>query len=163
MAKALVPPALAPCEVLSAGGVATLRARHRTGPRGEKGRNSDARSWEPRSTSRVIRRNRAGHRADQSKIVRACVRRQSAATTRTTMSNAASSLRASMRSTELAKLRRSGGPERPRDRLDSRLSHGGRPRIVPLWWDARTLDDLAAWKVLRLRHDADFDEPFLGR
>ena len=32
---------------------------------------------------------------------------------------------------------------------------------MPLWWDAGTLADLAAWKEERLRSAADPDEPFL--
>jgi integrase len=34
--------------------------------------------------------------------------------------------------------------------------------IVPLWWDAGTLEDLAAWKTERLRAGAEYDEPFLA-
>ena len=34
--------------------------------------------------------------------------------------------------------------------------------MVPLWWDAGTLEDLAAWKVGRLRNGAERDDPFLA-
>jgi integrase len=34
--------------------------------------------------------------------------------------------------------------------------------MVPLWWDAGTLEDLAAWKADRLRLGAEHDEPFLA-
>jgi hypothetical protein len=34
--------------------------------------------------------------------------------------------------------------------------------MVPLWWDAGTLEDLAAWKSDRLSNGADYDEPFLA-
>jgi integrase len=49
---------------------------------------------------------------------------------------------------------------RPHIRIRNGASKGGRPRIVPLWWDAGTLDDLSAWKADRLCADAD--EPFLA-
>ncbi len=35
--------------------------------------------------------------------------------------------------------------------------------MVPLWWDAGTLADLAAWKADRHRAGAEYDELFLGR
>jgi hypothetical protein len=38
----------------------------------------------------------------------------------------------------------------------------GRPRIVPLWWDAGTLEGLAAWKAERLRASAEYNEPFVA-
>jgi integrase len=34
--------------------------------------------------------------------------------------------------------------------------------MVPLWWNAGTLEDLAAWKVERLRSGAEHNEPFLA-
>jgi integrase len=34
--------------------------------------------------------------------------------------------------------------------------------MVPLWWDAGTLEDLAAWKADSLRAGAEYDEPFLA-
>jgi integrase len=39
---------------------------------------------------------------------------------------------------------------------------GGRSRIVPLWWDAGTLRDVAAWKAEQQRLDAALDAPFVG-
>ena len=51
---------------------------------------------------------------------------------------------------------------RPHIRIRRGASKGGRPRVVPLWWDAGTLEDLAAWKADRLRSSADFDEPLLA-
>lgn len=50
----------------------------------------------------------------------------------------------------------------PRPHL--RLRHctkGGRPRSVPLWWDAGTLGDLTAWKSERLKQGASGDDPFI--
>ena len=34
--------------------------------------------------------------------------------------------------------------------------------MVPLWWDAGTLEDLAAWKTDRLRSGAEFNDPFVA-
>jgi integrase len=51
---------------------------------------------------------------------------------------------------------------RPHIRIRNGASKGGRSRMVPLWWDAGTLEDLAAWKIDRVRADAERDEPFLA-
>jgi integrase/recombinase XerD len=51
---------------------------------------------------------------------------------------------------------------RPHIRIRRGASKGGRPRMVPLWWDAGTLDDLAAWKVQRVRSGAEPNEPLLA-
>jgi integrase len=51
---------------------------------------------------------------------------------------------------------------RPHIRIRNGASKGGRSRVVALWWDAGTLEDLAAWKAERLRAGADYDEPFLA-
>jgi len=51
---------------------------------------------------------------------------------------------------------------RPHIRIRRGASKGGRPRVVPLWWDAGTLEDLAGWKADRLRSGAEFNEPFLA-
>jgi integrase len=51
---------------------------------------------------------------------------------------------------------------RPHIRIRTGASKGGRPRMVPLWWDAGTLEDLAAWKVDRVRSGAEYNEPFLA-
>jgi len=51
----------------------------------------------------------------------------------------------------------------PRSHLRIRASaaKGRRPRTVPLWWDAGTLADVAAWKTERLRLKARPTHPFL--
>lgn len=42
------------------------------------------------------------------------------------------------------------------------VAKGGRPRKVPLWWDAATLDDLTVWREFRLKaDDAEEGEPFV--
>lgn len=51
---------------------------------------------------------------------------------------------------------------RPHIRIRRGASKGGRPRVVPLWWDVGTLEDLSAWKADRLRSGAEFNEPFLA-
>ncbi len=51
---------------------------------------------------------------------------------------------------------------RPHIRIRNGAAKGGRSRVVPLWWDAGTLEDLAAWKADRLRLGAEPDEPFLA-
>ncbi|HEV2971726.1 MAG TPA: site-specific integrase [Pirellulales bacterium] len=70
-----------------------------------------------------------------------------------------------LRASEIAKLRVGDVRTelaRPHIRIRNGASKGGRPRIVPLWWDAGTLQDLAAWKAERLRAGAEYDEPFLA-
>src|SRR6476659_2401264 len=39
---------------------------------------------------------------------------------------------------------------RPHIRIRNGAAKGGRPRMVPLWWDGGTLDDLRSWKTTRL-------------
>jgi integrase len=51
---------------------------------------------------------------------------------------------------------------RPHIRIRNGASKGGRSRMVPLWWDAGTLDDFRAWKVERLAQGAGADQPFLA-
>jgi integrase/recombinase XerD len=51
-------------------------------------------------------------------------------------------------------------PTRPHLRIRRGASKGGRSRVVPLWWDAGTLRDLAEWK--RDRAGAAPDAPFVG-
>ncbi len=51
---------------------------------------------------------------------------------------------------------------RPHIRIRNGASKGGRSRVVPLWWDAGTLEDLTTWKAERLRAGAEADEPFLA-
>ena len=47
---------------------------------------------------------------------------------------------------------------RPHIRIRSGSAKGGRSRIVPLWWDAGTLNDLAAWRVVRIESRAAVTE-----
>jgi integrase/recombinase XerD len=70
-----------------------------------------------------------------------------------------------LRASEVAKLQVGDVPTelaRPHIRIRNGASKGGRPRMVPLWWDAGTLAELSAWKVERLRLGAEPDEPFLA-
>ena len=47
-------------------------------------------------------------------------------------------------------------------RIRNGAAKGGRSRIVPLWWDAGTLQDLADLKTHRLRQGAGPNQPFLA-
>jgi integrase len=49
---------------------------------------------------------------------------------------------------QIADVRTEGA--RPHLRIRKEVAKGRRSRIVPLWWDAGTLADLAAWKSVRL-------------
>ena len=51
---------------------------------------------------------------------------------------------------------------RPHLRIRRGASKGGRPRMVPLWWDAGTLEDLRQWKAERVRCGAGEHDPFLA-
>jgi hypothetical protein len=51
---------------------------------------------------------------------------------------------------------------RPHIRIRNGAAKGGRSRIVPLWWDAGTLEGLSAWKADRLPAGAEYEEPFLA-
>jgi integrase/recombinase XerD len=51
---------------------------------------------------------------------------------------------------------------RPHIRIRRGAAKGGKSRIVPLWWDAGTLADLAAWKAHRLAAGAEFNDPFVA-
>ena len=51
---------------------------------------------------------------------------------------------------------------RPHIRIRTGASKGGRPRTVPLWWDAGTLADVAAWLAERTRLGAAADDPFVA-
>ena len=69
-----------------------------------------------------------------------------------------------LRASEIAKLQLADvrvEVQRPHLRIRRGASKGGKPRIVPLWWDEGTLADLIAWKAARLRHGADGEAPFL--
>ena len=70
-----------------------------------------------------------------------------------------------LRATEVARVRVSDvRVELPRPHLKIRVgsAKGGRPRTVPLWWDAGTLEDIAAWKKVRLDQGADADGAFVA-
>ena len=51
---------------------------------------------------------------------------------------------------------------RPHLRIRNGASKGGRPRTVPLWWDAGTLADIVAWRAERLARGAKSQEPFVA-
>jgi hypothetical protein len=51
---------------------------------------------------------------------------------------------------------------RPHIRIRNGAAKGGRSRVVPLWWDAGTLEDLAPWKAERISAGAEHDDPFLA-
>ena len=51
---------------------------------------------------------------------------------------------------------------RPHLRIRRGAAKGGRPRIVPLWWDAGTLEDLAAWKADHVERGAAAEHPFVA-
>ena len=50
---------------------------------------------------------------------------------------------------------------RPHLRIRRGAAKGGRPRMVPLWWDGGTLADLVAWKAHWLEQGAEHVDPFL--
>jgi integrase/recombinase XerD len=50
---------------------------------------------------------------------------------------------------------------RPHLRLPKAITKGHVARVVPLWWDAGTLADLAAWKAERLQQGARPNDPFV--
>jgi integrase len=70
-----------------------------------------------------------------------------------------------LRASEIAKLQmanvRTELP-RPHLRIRTGASKGGRPRTVPLWWDAGTLADLTTWKAERLLNASEPEHPFVG-
>lgn len=49
---------------------------------------------------------------------------------------------------------------RPHLRIRRGASKGGRSRVVPLWWDAGTLRDLAEWKATGNAPDARSSAPY---
>jgi integrase/recombinase XerD len=51
---------------------------------------------------------------------------------------------------------------RPHLKIRTGASKGGRPRTVPLWWDAGTHADLKTWREERLLADAQLNHPFVG-
>lgn len=52
------------------------------------------------------------------------------------------------------------GP-RPHMRLRKDITKGKRARVVPLWWDAGTLADVATWLAERMRQGAGVGDPFV--
>lgn len=50
---------------------------------------------------------------------------------------------------------------RPHLRIRASAAKGGKPRMVPLWWDAGTLEDLIAWRTDRLSRGAIPNSPFV--
>jgi integrase/recombinase XerD len=51
---------------------------------------------------------------------------------------------------------------RPHVRIRRGAAKGGRPRNVPLWWDAGTLADLAAWKRDKLLANPNAELPLVA-
>jgi integrase len=51
---------------------------------------------------------------------------------------------------------------RPHLRIRAGAAKGGRPRIVPLWWDAGTLADLRDWRTHRIEQGAGPPSLFLA-
>ncbi len=70
-----------------------------------------------------------------------------------------------MRASEIAMLQladvRTEVP-RPHIRIRNGASKGGRPRTVPLWWDAGTLADIAVWRAERSGMVDDAARPFVA-
>ena len=50
---------------------------------------------------------------------------------------------------------------RPHLRIRASAAKGGRPRMVPLWWDRGTYGDLVAWRVDRLARGARAVDSFV--
>ena len=70
-----------------------------------------------------------------------------------------------LRVSEIASLRVSdvrAESSRPHIRIRRGAAKGGRPRIVPLWWDSGTLADLARWKAERLSQGSKPDDLLVG-
>lgn len=69
-----------------------------------------------------------------------------------------------LRSSEISglKLRDVGiGIERPYLYLPGTITKGKKRRIVPLWWDTGTLEDISIWKVKREQQGANQDDYFV--
>jgi integrase len=70
-----------------------------------------------------------------------------------------------LRASEIAKLRVGNVRTeltRPHIRIRNGAAKGGRSRVVPLWWDAGTLEALRTWKNDRLALGARSEQPFLA-
>src|SRR3972149_4339830 len=69
-----------------------------------------------------------------------------------------------LRASEIAALRLEDvhtESSRPHVVVRAGAAKGGRARRVPLWWDAGTWADLAAWKDERRQHQAGPQDPFV--
>jgi integrase len=51
---------------------------------------------------------------------------------------------------------------RPHLRIRASAAKGGKPRMVPLWWDAGTLEDLSQWRAVRLEGGMRATDPFIS-
>ena len=70
-----------------------------------------------------------------------------------------------LRASEIAKVRVADvvvETRRPHIRIRRGAAKGGRSRIVPLWWDAGTLADLAAWKAERVAQGTGGEDYYIG-
>jgi integrase len=70
-----------------------------------------------------------------------------------------------LRASEIAQLRIDDvrvGQARPHLRIRRGAAKGGRARVVPLWWDAGTLADVAAWKAERFERGGRAGQPFVA-
>ena len=69
-----------------------------------------------------------------------------------------------LRVSEIAALRLDDvniGSDRPHLRVRPESAKGSRRRVVPLWWDAATLDDVISWKHEREGQGARPGDPFI--
>ena len=53
------------------------------------------------------------------------------------------------------------GSGRPHLKVRPEGAKGSRRRVVPLWWDAATIEDVMSWKRERQRHGARPGDPFI--
>ena len=69
-----------------------------------------------------------------------------------------------LRASEIGGLRISDvhtGIARPFLSIRAEIAKGGKPRRVPLWWDAGTLADVEAWIAYRRKHGAKGGDPLV--
>ena len=50
---------------------------------------------------------------------------------------------------------------RPHLRIRASAAKGGRPRMVPQWWDRGTYDDLVTWRADRMARGANSNDSFV--
>jgi len=70
-----------------------------------------------------------------------------------------------LRASEIAKLQMGDvhvPMPRPHLKIRASAAKGGKPRTVPLWWDAGTLDDLSQWKIARVEAGMQPADPFVS-